>query len=62
MNRGELKPGYLTLPDAARYLSICERTLRQMVYDREIPIFVVGKKYKFKVSELDKWMDRFRAS
>jgi len=49
---------YLDLKEAARYLPLSERTIRQHL--DEIPHFRYGKKIIFKKSELDRFMETFR--
>ena len=49
---------YLDLKEAAEYLPLSERTVRQHL--NEIPHFRYGKKIIFKKSELDQWMETFR--
>jgi len=49
---------YLDLKEAAKYLPLSERTIRQNL--NEIPHFRYGKKIIFKKSELDQWMEIFR--
>ena len=49
---------YLDLKEAAEYLPLSERTIRQHL--NEIPHFRYGKKIIFRRSELDQWMESFR--
>ena len=49
---------YLDLKEAAEYLPLSERTIRQHL--NEIPHFRCGRKIVFKKSELDQWMEGFR--
>ena len=49
---------YLDLKEAAEYLPLSERTLREHL--NEIPHFRYGKKIIFRKSELDQWMETFR--
>ncbi len=49
---------YMDLKEAAEYLPLSERTIRQHL--NEIPCFRYGKKIIFKKSELDQWMESFR--
>lgn len=53
---------YLTLQEAAAYLSISERSIRERL--DEIPHFrpLEGRKLLFKRSELDGWMEGFRVN
>ncbi len=49
---------YISIDEAAEYLGIKTVTLRNWVKkaDSEIPAHKVGKLWKFKRSELDKWI------
>jgi excisionase family DNA binding protein len=49
---------HLSLQEATEYLSLSERTLRQLLPG--IPHFRVGKKILFRRSLLDRWMDQHR--
>ena len=49
---------FMDLKEAAEYLPLSERTIRQHL--NEIPHFRYGKKIIFKKSELDQWMESFR--
>ena len=49
---------YLDKQEAAKYTSLCVRTLETRL--PEIPHFRVGKKILFKKSELDHWMESYR--
>jgi len=49
---------YLDLKEAAEYLPLSERTIREHL--NEIPHFRYGKKIIFRKSELDRWMETFR--
>lgn len=47
----------VTLPDAARLLKMQPCSLRQMVYSGKIGYILDGKVYKFKVSELNHYLN-----
>ena len=49
---------YMDLKEAAEYLPLSERTIRQHL--NEIPHFRYGKKIIFRRSELDQWIEGFR--
>jgi excisionase family DNA binding protein len=55
------RPGYFRPSDAARYLSISLRTLRDWQHRRVIPFCRMGKRcILFKLSDLDAAITRFR--
>ena len=49
---------YLSLKEAAEYLPLSERTIREHL--KTIPHFRCGRKIIFRKSELDRWMESFR--
>ena len=50
---------YMDLKEAAQYLPLSYRTIWE--HRKEIPHFRYGKKIIFKKSELDQWMEQWRA-
>lgn len=48
--------GYLTPFEAANYLGITQRHLRDLVYRRRVPHYKVGRLVRFSLADLDKWM------
>ena len=49
---------YMDLKEAAQYLPLSERTIREHL--QTIPHYRYGKKLFFKRSTLDKWVETFR--
>ena len=45
----------LTFAEAANWLRISQRTLYDLVHDRQIPFFRVGRQYRFSTAELQQW-------
>jgi excisionase family DNA binding protein len=57
----EIVPAYLRTSEAARYLSVSARTIRDWQSRRMIPFMRMGRKViLFKRSDLDRALDRFR--
>jgi len=52
----ELKDKWVNLEDIADYLSVTEDTARTWVREGKLPAFKVGRRYKFKLSEVDEWV------
>lgn len=51
------KDNYISIEEAADYLGIKPVTLRNWIKNKEgIPVYRVGKLWKFKCSELDQWI------
>ncbi len=40
----------------AKYLKVCDQTVKNWCNKRELPCYVVGKAFLFKMSEIDKWV------
>jgi PTS system nitrogen regulatory IIA component len=56
------KPGagmeiYLTIEGLAEYLKLAEQTIRRWVLNHEIPFCKIRKVIRFRVSEIEKWID-----
>jgi PTS system nitrogen regulatory IIA component len=49
---------YLTIEEMADYLKLAEQTIRRWVLNREIPYHKIKKVIRFRVSEIEKWIDR----
>jgi excisionase family DNA binding protein len=47
---------WVNLEDIATHLSVSEDTVRAWVKDGKLPFYRAGKRFKFKVSEVDKWV------
>jgi len=48
---------YLTIEGLAVYLKLAEQTIRRWVLNREIPFHKIKKVIRFRVSEIEKWID-----
>lgn len=48
---------YLSPQEAAEYVGISERQMRDLVYRRVVPFTKVGRLLRFRVSELDAWLE-----
>lgn len=47
---------WVNLEDIAIHLSMSEDTVRTWVKDGKLPFYRAGKRYKFKISEVDEWI------
>lgn len=47
---------WVNLEDIAIHLSMSEDTVRTWVKEGKLPFYRVGKRYKFKISEVDEWV------
>jgi len=48
---------YLTIEEMAAYLKLAEQTIRRWVLNREIPYRKIKKVIRFRVSEIETWID-----
>jgi len=48
---------YLTIEELAEYLKLAVQTIRRYVLNREIPFYKIKKVIRFRLSEIEKWID-----
>ena len=48
---------YLNITEVAKYLGIAEKTIRKCVLNREIPYHKIMKVIRFRVSEIEEWVN-----
>ena len=48
---------YLSIEGVAKYLGIAEKTVRKWVLNREIPYHKIMKLIRFRVSEIEEWIN-----
>jgi excisionase family DNA binding protein len=48
---------YLTIEELARYLKVAEQTIRRWVLNREIPFCKIKKVIRFRLSEIETWVN-----
>ena len=58
MNQVQTDEKWVNLEDVAEYLSVSKDTIRVWMKDGKLPINKAGKRYKFKLSEVDNWLRR----
>ena len=51
-----LTENWVNLEDIAEYLSVSKDTVRTWMREGKLPVNKAGKRYKFKVSEVDEWV------
>ncbi len=54
------KDKLLNITELAEYLSAKEASIRSWVYKRKIPFIKVGKLVRFKIEDIDKWLQTKR--
>ena len=47
---------WVNLEDIAEHLSVSTDTVRTWIKDGKLPFYRAGKRYKFKISEVDEWL------
>lgn len=57
----ELEDRYYSMPDIIKYLDISRDTALRWIATKEMPAHKIGKKWKFKLSEIDTWINSGKA-
>lgn len=52
----KLRDKWFNIEDVAEYLSITEETARTWLKEGKLPAYRVGKRFKFKLSDIDEWV------
>lgn len=47
---------WVNLEDVAEHLSLSQDTVRAWIREGKLPAYKAGKRYKFKISEVDEWV------
>ena len=53
----EIEDRYYSMPEIMKYLGISRDTALRWITTKKMPAHKVGKKWKFKVSEIDEWVN-----
>ena len=53
---------WVNLEDIAEHLSVSADTVRTWIKNGKLPEYRAGKRYKFKISEVDEWVRQGRIS
>lgn len=53
----EIIEKWSTLEEVADHLGVSKDTIRNWIRKEVIPHYRVGKQYRFKLSEIDKWIE-----
>ena len=48
---------YMTIEELAAYLKMAEKTIRKWVFNRAIPFHKINKAVRFRLSEIEMWVD-----
>lgn len=52
---------YYSMPELCKYLGISRDSALKWIATKEMPAHKVGKKWKFKLSEIDRWVNSGKA-
>jgi excisionase family DNA binding protein len=55
--RGLVLETYLTIEGLADYLKLAEQTIRRWVLKREVPYHKIKKVIRFRLSEIERWIE-----
>ena len=47
---------WVNLEDIAEHLSLSKDTVRTWLKEGKLPVYRAGKRYKFKISEVEEWV------
>lgn len=47
---------WVNLEDIAIHLSVSQDTIRTWIKEGKLPFYRAGKRYRFKISEIDEWV------
>ena len=48
---------WVSLEEIADHMGISKDTIRNYIKKEQIPFYRIGKQYKFKISEIDAWIE-----
>ncbi len=48
---------WVNLEDVSAHVGLSKDTIRNYIKKEQIPYYRVGKQYKFKISEIDAWIE-----
>ena len=58
----EMQTDIMTIKEVAEYLKLTEKTAYRLAAEGKIPGFKVGGSWRFKRSEIEKWIDEQQKS
>lgn len=48
---------WVSLEEIAEHMGLSKDTIRNYIKKQRIPYYKIGKQYKFKISEIDTWIE-----
>ena len=58
-NLMEIVEKWVSLEDVCDYLGVSKDTVRKMIKQYKMPAYKIDRKWKFKISEIDRWMKEY---
>ncbi len=58
----EIEDRYYSMPEIMKYLGISRDTALRWIVTKEMPAHKIGKKWNFKVFEIDEWVNSGKAN
>lgn len=58
----DIKDRYHSMPEICKYLGISRDTALRWIATKNMPAHKIGKNWKFKISEIDEWVNDGKAS
>ena len=52
----DIKDRYYSMPEICKYLGISRDTVLRWISTKNMPAHKIGKNWKFKISEIDEWI------
>lgn len=62
MRNEEIPERLMTLEEVADYLRLSIHTIYKMLQKGKIPAYKVGKQWRFKKEDIDRWVKRMKSS
>ena len=56
MDTNNTEEKWVNIEDVAEHLSVSQDTVRTWIKAGKLPVYKAGKRYKFKLSEVDAWV------
>lgn len=53
---------WVSLEEIADHMGLSKDTIRNYIKKEQIPYYRIGKQYKFKISEIDAWIERGKSA
>lgn len=53
----DIEDRYYSMPEIMKYLGISRDTALRWITTKQMPVHKIGKNWKFKLSEIDEWVN-----